>query len=57
MREISLQDADAVGGSWSLVSYLISQGLTYALGAACRGDVDYAGVAETQGQYYNTVGA
>ncbi len=57
MREISLQEADAVGGSWSWVSYVISQGVTYAIGAAWRGEVDYAGVAEAQGHYYNMVGA
>ena len=57
MREISLQDADAVGGSWSILSYLISQGVSFAIGMAYRGEIDYAGVAEAQGHYHNTVGA
>lgn len=57
MHEISLHEAEAVSGSWNWVSYLIGQAVTFSLGAAFRGEVDYASVAEAQGHYYNMVGA
>ncbi len=60
MFEISSQDADAVGGaglaSW-LGGYVGEQALGFIGGAVMAGQIDYASIAESQGHYYNAMGA
>ena len=61
MHEINLQDAGTVGGGWSFGGWVFSQAVTFAAGytwdAVRSGQVDYAGVAESSGTYYNMMGA
>ncbi len=61
METLNLQDAEAVGGGNALLSWAIGQILGgvggFISSAVWSGGVDYAGVAEQQGTYYNTVGA
>lgn len=61
MSELNLQDTDQVGGGLSIFTWIVNQVGTaagaWAYRAVMAGQVDYAGVAEQQGHYYNTVGA
>ena len=61
MHEINPQHTEAIGGgnfffNWG-VSQLFSQAAYGVWGAVTSGQVDYSGVAESQGTYYNMVGA
>ncbi len=62
MYELPLQDAEDVGGGipW-LAGWALSQGFTAIIGrigqAVLAGEVDYSSLAESQGSYYNVVGA
>lgn len=60
MEQITMQDAELVGGS-GLVGWVLRQMampvLDYLGGLITSGQVDYTGVAEEQGHYYNMVGA
>ncbi len=62
MQEISIQDAEDVGGGMGwVVKWAAGQAFTFLVekigGAVMSGEVDYSGVADSQGTYYNTVGA
>lgn len=61
MIDITFERAQDVGGGFTIggwaVSQLFTAGVTYAFNAVVSGRVDYAGVAEAQGTYYNMVGA
>jgi|GEM_PF-3066593 len=61
MSEISIVDAQDVGGGNFFVRWAISQlftgGVNAVWDAAVSGGIDYAGLAESQGTYYNMVGA
>ena len=57
LYELTLQETNAVSGSWSLLNFLIGQGVSYALDMALSGRVDDSMVAESQDHYYNMVGA
>jgi hypothetical protein len=62
MDELSVDQADDVGGgkfsfgNWFIGNVLGAVG-SYVYDATMSGKIDYAGVAEQQGTYYNTVGA
>lgn len=55
MTQLTMQEADAVAGSRSFTPYGIALQVLYDL--VKSGAIDYAGIAESQGTYYNTVGA
>lgn len=61
MTELTLQDTDQVGGGLSILAWIGRQvlvaGAEWTYRAVMSGQVDYAGVAEQQGTYYNMVGA
>lgn len=57
MQSITLQQAQVVSGSGYLDGFIISKMLDYVCREVMAGRVDYAGVAASQGTYYNTVGA
>ncbi len=62
MQEITMQETESIGGGMSwLVGWAAGQLLTatarYLYSSVVAGDVDYASLAESQGTFYNTVGA
>ena len=60
MQELNCQDVETVSGAglWSYFARkLVDIAIIQTGEAVIAGQVDYAGVAESQGSYYNTVGA
>ena len=61
MHEISVGGTDCVAGggffaNWG-ASQLLNIAMKYVYDSVTAGQVDYAGLAESQGTYYNMVGA
>ena len=62
MEPITMREAEAISGAgFSIKSFSLGQILSVPLDwvkdQVLGGNVDYAGLAESQGTYYNTVGA
>ena len=62
MNEISIQDSELVGGAgfWGWVGSQIAGGALQIIARetlVMQGNIDYSGIADSQGTYYNTVGA
>ena len=62
MEQITMPEAEGISGAgFSLKGFGLSQifsiPLDWVKDQVLAGNVDYAGVAESQGTYYNTVGA
>ena len=62
MERITMQEAEGISGAgFSFKSFGLGQifsiPLDWVKDQVVAGNVDYAGLAESQGTYYNTVGA
>jgi hypothetical protein len=60
MNEISIQDSELVGGAgfWGWVAGQVAGPVIgWTASQIMQGNVDYAGMVEQQGTYYNMMGA
>lgn len=62
MEQLDFDDAEQAGGGMTAAATWVwndalGQAVSYVIGAALRGEIDYASVAAQQDHYYNTVGA
>lgn len=57
MQEITMQDTESVGGAGAILNDFLGRLATMIGDQVMAGNVDYAGMAEEQGHYYNMVGA